>query len=489
MKIPIYQTQIPYQRAVARPVTLTAPMQEYVHLKSKKGWMKVGEFLEKKDQLEEWLTKKKKERAEAAQAISAAPVSSESEKRPGCGREKELVPMDFSHPLRKSLLDFSRAQTQLQTSFSDDHTSVTGIAKLDEYVSSQEKAETASNPALWKDDYVILRQEMKHLQRQYSQQQAKENFEQGASSFIQTAALVRNPDALESYIQNNLSAAGLEAEEQGISTQEWSKQKDFLYRQAVSHNIESALAGGELDNAQAMYKHFHEKLPADTQQLLSAKLQVKQADIVAQHMCQNLPEIVSAQDSSNIRQQIQDQYGETEFGKQIQQAAAVHLQKRNQDYWQRRASAYGSCFSANSAESIPVQNSSDFEEIVKLKQAFAQAPQMQSIPAVFNQLYAHIRQGYKAMPAIEQAFDNHELNAADCARLKQAYCLHQAQKQDPKAAIVPLVVSRLCRECHLTDDESEQTYYFVLSAGNSAQEQLQAARDVKQMLLLQEKNK
>lgn len=481
MRVPSYQNQIAYQPVRAQQVELAKPISNSYHSAWWEGLTAAGSVLRASgatiQAIQAWLKSREEEKKKAAGQGKVGPASPEQTPDiPGDGPREasarkagEISAQQyngFSNQSRRALLAYSREQA-----FTADQSKQAGVTtpvqKLDEYAEQQLITQAQTNQAadLWLQDYALIRQEVEQVQHQTQQQQFQETFQQGAQSFLQTAALVRDPEQLEKYIHSNLQAAEEELQMRGGSKQAWAQQKEQLYAQAVRHNIQSALQAQDMAQAQAMYKKFTDHFSAAEREVLSEKLSLLQA--------------------------------QNDEGKQNYEGKATDRYAAQKQHWQLQADSYGKLAQAFSGtqpglESVlgfPAQSAAELATVEHLFNEGQRHPQRSSDASVFNDLYRQIQDGTALPEKIDQAFEKKRLSAADACRLKQAFCLAQTQAADPREELLLQVVRQMCKGYDFDEFHMEQATYTVLSAGPTLKERVQAAKELKQFLALQEKTK
>ena len=499
MKVPTYQTQVSYRAATARPVALAAPTRESSR---SKGWsdlstvaeatlgaLQVQESLEKIFSKDEDKNKKK----------SSGPEANFSKKQHTS--QEILSPMvEFSSPQRQALLQFSRQEAFASAPAGSKQESA--VAKLDDYFGKQARglalsAEHADD--LLVQDYTVLRREVAAVEEQQANALKQEQFAAGVNHFVQTAGMISTPQALEQYIESNLTAAKQEALQNGISEETWYEQQQMLRTQALQHNIESALGAGQLRAAQEVCTHFAKQLPADTYALLQEKLAAAHAGqlaekygALAKEQCLLPTGEISSDKLSVLAKQIAQE--QEVDANQLTAAFQTELAGQIKKDFARQASFYSRLLqSQESAQDIWPElmnaqlSSADFIQAQQVYQQWKSQPQAQSAAAVFNALYEEIARGSDVREELQHSLARQELSARDWIYLQQHFCQHKSTQADSREAILQMSVDKICRDAGLNTPQQEQAKYFVQAAGVDFQTRLQAAKELKNLLTLQEK--
>lgn len=492
MQVPIYQNQIGYQGpGRVRAIAVPQPVREAEADSKLKGLEMLGDFMQGAGKIT------KKVQSYAAQQKEEAFAEAAN---------TEPVYSGFSDPLRGRLLEYSRTDAFRYPS--DDQNpaaSLDAVQHLDDFFvqqsgATEQTASTYTDHNLLVQDYVVLRREVARIQQQQQQAVQKEQFNQAASHFVQTAALVQNPQALETYIHSNLSAAGLEARQQGVSEKQWKGQADFLTAQAVRHNIEAALYEGEVEQAKHVYTHFERQISPLDKELLSQKMTMCQAEkqaeqLVAQasrYCADENGELQEQRLSSWIKQNV------TDISVPEQQALEKALQGRfsaeNQSRLRREEQFYDTLLSAASQQNISMRDL--MSEQCSSGQLFKQTSQwmsrIQNHPLqasdvnVFNRLQQQMMQGELTRAQLDNALEKESLSGIDCLRLKRDFCRFQTQGVNSREKLLLQSVESFCRKNDLPEQQVQTAKYFVLSSGKDLEQRLKAAYELKKILTLQE---
>ncbi len=518
MKIPSYQKQMAYQRGYARDVKIATPMQEAFRSKKWSTLAAIGGVMEGAGRLyKAWEQKKEEERRKRQQALEEA--RKEQERKKGGKQEGEsaytpttsptTVYKGFTSPARQALLNFSRTRLfgQAETNGGEEMDLQNATAKLDSYFVQQARTQaagiTVKNPDehLLVQDYAVLRQEVQHIQEQQTAQEQQEQFLQSAGNFIQVAGLIRQPAALQQYIEANLSAAQHEGYPAGQSVQKWQLQKQNLYTSAIRHNIEVALQSGEVEQAQQVYRHFQNSLPAREQELLQARVSARAADVAVGKIWQRAyAQCVSEQreiQTDKLEQWAQQTARETGLAAdEIQTSLHARLRQEISVQYQQEAQL---CRHLIEAAQQPAQSlwtngkyystAAQFKQSEQFLRAMQQEPFRQSNPAVFNGLYEQISASNSTRDNILKAYEAQNLSATDALRLTEHFCSVQAGKQTAQELLLRGALRQFCQQMQLSPVAAEYAQYVVFSAGYDTQSHIQAAQDLKQLLTLQEKKK
>ncbi len=534
MRVPVYQPHISYQQTLARNVRLAQPLREasgrkeWTDLQSIAGLMESAyalptalnqtaeAFASSQNQWEkEWAevsrkisgpTQAKRQESAAEQIKAASAVSGKQEQaQKASWQAKAETKNAFSSAARAQQLRFARdevfSSTPAAVSGAEAGANTSAVERLDEkFISlfSEEAQVPGAAESLLAQDYVILRQEIENLEDKSRRFQAQQNIQQGAASFVQTAALVRTPRALENYMQDNLASAAQEARRAGIEEKEWKAKSQMLLRQAVRHNVEAALEAGEADRAEKMYRHFSSRLLPQEQTLLQHKLTSRRADLLAEKLWPAARQLCTDEKGRIDEKSLASFTTQhtTEEDKDFQQELSSCLQARLAQSYRRdllhRAAGYQRLLHTTATEDLACLMLGDefsAQDLYSNRLALHRlqcAPQQSSSAPVFNRLYQAILSGQADENATEKALRDGALSARDYWRLKKHTALAQAAETDGRARLLCQALTRFCRQNELSAQESEEVRYFVFTAGESVPEQIQAAHTVKNIFLLQE---
>ena len=517
MRVPVYQPSVAYRRAYAQNVQLARPLlaasgkKEWRDLQSASGVMQglyeLPGFLNRtadayeeskdrwKDDWGELKTRFKEgnryvylEKYPERRRLEDGPASADNAAADG------IQGQGFSSLRRSEQLRFAREKVFASGGENEPESPV---ERLDEYF-ARSAAQSGGTEDLLAQDYVVLRREIAALQNKREQNLARENLQRAENVFVQTAAMVRTPRALEEYINNNVSAAQNESRAAGVDEQQIRLRAQALRSQAVRHNVEAALQSGETDQAEAIYKHFAPSLAKEEKELLPRKITARKADLLAEKLWpQARTQCGAAEDAPDeeklrrFAQQTAGDKGET-FARDLQGALKARLAESRRSDLRRRAQAYRSLSALDVQSDVtPILQEACFtaeefernQEILRRRQS---APAQASLPAAFNRLQEHITDGTLKESELDAAFDAGELCAADYWRLRARTAAAEADGVSPQAKVFSQALAHFCRQNGLNEQESAQVHYAVFTAGETIEEQLAAARRVKQLFLLQE---
>ncbi len=521
MKVPVYQPQVSYQKNTAQVVRQQQPVYESF---GKKEWADmaaagavmrgvyelpgalnrtVDSFQKANDSWqEEWkkvaenIAGKKTEKSQSQPSEAAARSVLMEDKRTG----------EFSAPQRSEQLSFARERVFSADTDGENADTLTGADSAVQRLDKNFMALFTQSPhnygpgeeRLLAQDFVILRREVQQLEEKSRQLQAQEEIKQGAATFVQTAAMVRTPRALESYIKSNLRAAAQEAGRAGLSEAAWTDRARALEQEAVRHNVEAALEAGEAERADAIFRHFAARLPADQQQTLEKKITARRADLVGETLWPAARKACADSSGRADEKRLADfarsaAARETdEFKQQLVGAFKARLAQSRRRDLQRRATGYLRLANAESGADLAALMNGDcfregeFERNCNALRAQQSGEAKGSSAAVFNRLNQALLAGKLEEKEAEKAFDGGALSARDYWRLKGRWCAAEAGADYTQSRLLAQAVGRFCRQNGLSAQESEDALYFVFTAGESAEEQRKAALAVKQLFLLQE---
>ncbi len=538
MKVPVYQPQIRYEKAQAQQVMLARPLRE---ASGKKEWTDAASAAGLLQGVYEWPAavnraidafgasgqnwqsewEKLQQRvsgkkagavaSSAAAAKSFSAFSSEPKAAPSSAGAEEQTAAGggFSSPARLQQLRFAREEafspsTEVASVGMQMQSQKSAAARLDEqFLSLLSSSEVAADGAehTLAQDYVVLRREVENLEQKATRARAQQNWQAGTSAFIQTAALIRTPRALEEYIQANINSAAEEARAMGVQAQEWAGQSQMLRRQAVRHNVEAALEAGEADRAEKVYRHFLEQLSLPQRDLLQRKILARRADLLgekiwpaARQACVDgegnidkkaLKDFVSAQASKE----------EAGFQQELTETLTARLQQSRLQDMRRRAAGYERLLAeAEQADMASLMgqevfSAQDFEGNCKALRLYQRAPQKRSSAVLFNRLQQGVLAGKNQDKEIENALESGELSAPDYWRLKARSLRAQSGTSDARSRLLAQALERFCRQNELSAQQSQEVQYFVFTAADNVEAQINAACAVKQLFLLQESKK
>lgn len=497
MKIPSYQTQVPYRAAQVRSVRLVPTVSGKLNKWEKMGI--VNQLIQNGREIYNGVKNIIQARNKPSSAAQSSDFGAER-LSPAVSKVAETVPVTnnpFSDPARQALFE-EGVQYRMGGSMSFNNIS-TAVEALDNYVNAHAQNKGVlqeEKEPLWVQDYVILRRELQHLQQQEQQQTDLSTFEQAAQHFVQTAGLVRSTKALEQYVRDNLAAAEQEAVQQGVPSEVWQRQKAQLYAQAVNHNIRAALQAGEIAQAQAVAEHFSAQVPSWQKQDWQAQIKTARAE---QILTANWPDWqMNCRDEQgklnkeHIQHLLHEKYGGTQLAELLQRSFEQRWQQYQQQCWKKQAQYYAQCLQG---EKWPLSDELEgqiYEQKERSRQLLAQCRNGDSTPTnakVFNTLYEQILAGDIEESELDQAFQTKQLSAPDTLRLKKYFCEGQANSVDTRQKILSSSLARFCHQYDLTEEQMQSAKYWVYAAGTTIKDQLRAAQELKQIFALQEKNK
>lgn len=489
MKIPSYQMQVNFQRPTAQTVQLAVPT---LPSSREAKWSKLADTGNALLRVKEGYQSVKK-------FLDGFTYHQKTEKAAPGSSVRQQSYEGFSSSARGNLLEFSRAHAL--TAEHNDNTSPAASAteQLDTYFLEQAREHaadlTADNPDahLLVQDYVVLRQELQDIESKQAAQKRQEQFNQGVNHFVQVAGLIRNPAAMQQYVQNNLVAAAQESKALGQSEQVWQRQKQNLYNAALQHNIQSALKAGEISQARGMYQHFCNTLAPSEQELLQRNLMRAEAQAYAsQAGAEAYAQCVSQE--REIQEEKLQQFASRHASQTgmpaelLQESLQVELSQQIRRQYLQQAQVCRQLLqdSALSVDTI-VGQEPQREWAEKLGRALQTEYGFSSEPAVYNALYELSGKG-EILPAdVMNAYDDKRISAADALRLTEHCCRVQAGQTDAREALLAGAVEQFCLQRKLSQEQLEQARYFVFSAGCDTQAHLAAAQTLKQIFTLQEK--
>lgn len=505
MRIPVYQQNVGYQKAYAQNVALTQPTRQSMGKNKWSDLAAAGDVMQSLYQL----PFAAKRTAQAYQHTSQAfehVLGTQAAAQANAGSQASTpaqadAATPFSSVKRQEQLSFARGQAW-QPAAAENNVQTTeksAVEKLDENFAGLLSAGfNTANEDLLAQDYVILRREMQNLQNKETRRQRQENWRQGAGAFVQTAALIRTPKALESYINSNISAAQKEAAQNGLEGVQ-KEQLNTLYSQAVRHNVQAALQAGETAQAQAVYAHFAKHLSPQDSDLLLRKMTAREADQNAQTLwaaarqaCVEKDGTVNKDKLAAFAAQNSAQKSE-DYRQDLQQALRAQLQAQQHKDWRRQAQGYRRLITGLSeGEDIAALMEEDgfdrqeFEQNQHALRLYQTQPEKTSSAPVFNRLQQLIWQGKNPQKELSQALQKGELSAPDYWRLKARNASAQADGTDVREVFLSAALEKFFKEQQLDTQTAQQISHFVFSSADDWQQQLAAARTVRQIFQLQE---
>ena len=90
--------------------------------------------------------------------------------------------------------------------------------------------------------------------------------------------------------------------------------------------------------------------------------------------------------------------------------------------------------------------------------------------------------------ALDEAYEKGALSAADYVRLQQRACLSLAGEEEPQERLLAQALEQLCQRNGLDESARAEVFYQVFSGADTARQRWAAARQVRQILTLQEPN-
>ncbi len=499
MRVPTYQQQVSYQAPTARTVQLAVPTLESSRSKRLTDLETAGQVLQGavdvKNAIEEQFAGK-------ASGKESVPMQSKAAQTD----EAVFLSENFSSPARQQLLAFSRDQA-FETNPAAPDVPSDAVGKLDDFFGQQAR-QLALHPeqadqSLLAQDYAAIRREVADVQARQQQAARQEQFNQGAGSFVQTAALISSPSVLEQYMQANLAAAQTEAQANGLTAIQWQQQKQLLQKQALQHNMETSLTNGEPAQAQAVLNHFQAQFSEEEKSLLQGKITACTADHLARQLSASAYEKCrdeKGEINPTALQQFAQEAAQTHQADSQPLYAALQMQvaaQRRADLKQQ-ADMFGQLLQDKAADDFSgaqvlirqnFTSEKEFAHTQKVWQEMQAAPQPADTAAAFNELYQKLETGRLARAELDAAQEQHKISARDYLHLQQQYCLRQAGQWDLRDNLLDISVDKLCRSYNLSDAEMQQAKYFIFSAGADMQTRLHAAQELKRLLTLQENKK
>lgn len=499
MKIPVYRKQIDYRRTAARDVALAQPLPEAAG--SGGLWLDMAQMLgsatagagrimvRKKKEWEREVARQKQTSPESRPPKKAKKTAfgkefSETTEEPSSGAAQ------FSSENRGRMLSYCRTEAFEP----NDAEHQTAPEKLDAYfMRLRSAAQETGGEDLLAQDYVVMRKEVERLSAVQNAREQTRRFNQGAGNFVQTAAMVRTPRALEEYISANLSAA---KEETSSSEAGWAVREKALRSAAVRHNIEAALGAGEAEQAGAVLTHFEKNFSERECKTLRQKVAFFRADEAAQRCEGEAYAACRDQDGQTDEKKLlswtKENGGKTGVASQdLFRALQVRFAAAEREELRRRAEEYGRLAAGAEEEhaaalaASSVSDEKEYDRLCRAVQGLCQHPQPQSERSAYNGLYERVVSGAAAEKELDGAFEKGSLSARDYLRLKSDSCRWRAGDGEAQERLLMCAAADLCRG--RTEKEAEEIKYFIFSSPGGAEAKIQAAAQAKRILNLQEK--
>ena len=510
MKIPVYRRSISYRRAHAADMSPAPVLEDAMGEEKFSQWQNASGALlglyelpaalnrtvqAYKGAAQRWETEWK----EAASLINAKEKPKEREEtlEDSNAAEKKEGEKNFSSSRRMLQLNFARAEAfEPQTSGGGNANDP--VRRLDEHFAKY-MTRYGQNNDLLAQDYVILRRELGVLQEKEKQNQAQEMLKQGAGTFVQTAAMVRTPSALEAYMRDNLAAASREARAAGWNGKQIRGRMKTLRAQAVRHNVQAALQSGEMRQAETIYRHFSSFLSEEDQALLRRKLTARKADLAAAELWPQAHAMTAGameEDEEKLRLFSNNAAAgeDAEFAEDLHQALKARARQASLRHLRRRAQAYQTLASMDANADLTSVlredcfDKDEFEQNQKVLRACQIRRGGRSVRGVFNRLQRQLMDGKLQEEDLRKSFGAGELSARDYWLLQGRRFSLQAGDSASQDRLLAAALSKFCRQNGLDEEQSDEVMYFVFAQGSNPSEQLAAAQTVKQIFLLQEKN-
>ncbi len=498
MKIPTYRKQISYRRTAAHDVALAQPLPEAAG--SGGLWLDTVQMLGSSAAgAGRIMVRKKKEwereaaRQKQTPPKSRPPKADKESSAPGgfskTAQEASSGAAQFSSEDRGRMLSYCRTNV-----FEPDSGRQSAPEKLDAYfMRLRSPGPETEREDLLTQDYVVMRKEVERLSSAHSAREQTQRFNQGAGNFVQTAAMVRTPRALEEYISANLSAAKAEA---ASAEEGWPLQERALRTAAVRHNIEAALGAGEAEQAQSVLAHFEKSFSERERDVLRQKVASFQADSAAQRCEGAAYEACRTQDGKTDEKKLlswtEENGGKTGAAPQdLFHALQVRFSAREREQLRRRAKEYErlACGSeedhAGALAASSVSDRGEYDRLLRAVQVLRGQPQRQSARGAYNGLYERVLSGEADEKELDGAFEKGSLSARDYLRLKSDSCRWRAGDGETQERLLMCATEDLCRG--RTEKEAEEIKYFIFSSPGGAAGKFQAASQAKRILNLQEK--
>ncbi len=465
MKIPVYQKQVSYRRAHAQAVPAAQPLAQA------QGERALAHA------------------ADLARGMQGLFAPSQTQAAQQTSVQDPAA--DFLSARRAELFSFVREKALVS---SEDESP---LERLEQYAAQNPPS---SANGLWAQDFAVLHRELSRARQQQQKTQVQAQFAAAQRQGLQTAALIATPRALETYLTQHLSAASAAAERLGTPAAQWQEQKKAWAAQAVVQNIQAALQTDQPQQARAVYQHFQAKLSDGQRTLLQQQLHAQEAALTAQthqaqawQTCVNEAGEIQPGAVEAMARRLCPQHPRQ--AAQVAQALTTDLRARRNQFLRQQAGAYAgllqgkNTWAAQNALSFPRAGAQERQAaFLRAAQALQAGAAGRTDRAEFEQLNGEILDGTVRRDALEQAYEKGRLSAADYVRLQQRACLSLAGADDPQDRLVARAVEQLCQRSGLDETARAEVFYQVFSGTDTARQRWTAARQVRQILTLQEPN-
>ena len=503
MRIPNYQRQIDYQRVTPRGVALTAPT---FQTSRSKGWDRFESILQATkafmptykglfnigEKYKHWFR----------QGEILFDKSDDEKSNVPTGTRPQYAESGFSSPARQELLQFVKQQLGNSVSETKQRETHPLWEKLDDYFVQQMATEDLKRQIedpdqdLLAQDYVVLRREMQQVQAAQLAEQQTAQFYKGAGNFIELSSLIRSPQALKQYVQDNLTAAEKEYSTHNSSNVSWDIMKQNLFNLSIAHNINASLQMGEVEQARYVYDYFKPSISEEQCKLLENKIMYAQATQTAQkELAKCYVRCVSAEgkiDSTKMTALAEELTQENHLPLDIMQPVLqTCLEQEVCKNYKEKAQVCRQILEGKEAalaeEASSVFSPKQWKQIKQWQDESKIPYESGTYRAVFNGLYDEILQGKATPEDVANSYQAKEISARDALRLTEHFCALKGGEQKQREILLSGSVKNWCQKNHFTPEQTEQAYYFVFGSGCDWQSHLSAAQELKDIFTLQEK--
>lgn len=473
MRIPVYKPNVAYRSAQAQMVPLARAQKQAVgHTRwavLKTAGEMIADGVETAQAVGKWFKKSSVPESKTADTKATA----------------------FTSGKRGELLQFCKEQAFAPQD--ERETAQSPLERLDEFFSAQNAPDMEPNDLL-AQDYAVLRRELEKVTLRQARAEREEAFTQGMAHLLQTAALIAEPKALDSYLQSNFSAIQAEKILVG-SAEERQAQKQALLGQCIGHNVRAALQAGETEQAEKVYRHFAARLPAQEQTHLQTAISTARAEEQAQKIAPLLyPSMRESGeiDKTLIHQTAVSTAPSEEAQALLERALTAGITRQLRQEFARRAEGAAALYGAARAREsgpLPLLSAalppSVGQRYGKAFSGFSSLKTKRDETA-FNQTYGKILDGEISSADINKQFDQGQISGEEFLLLENAVCRQKAGLSGLEEKALFTALNNWCAQKGLNPREAESLKYAVFTAGNDTQTRLNAARKMQQIFQLQE---
>lgn len=407
----------------------------------------------------------------------------------------------YTNQLRREIVDYAQKDAFAAAKVNPETGPQTPSARLDEYFVSS----GASGDNLASMDYAVLRHEMVRAENQTAKQQLLEQFDRSDRAFIQTAGLIKRPETLQAYIDANMAAAALQAQNFGLDRMERQDRHQKIKEAAVAGSIENSLSGGDINAAEAVFNRFQSAFSTSKQDMLKEKLRSKASQRYAREIFNEaknkygngLGRWQEEPAQAFIQEKLarQDEEGRKDIESFIklerarEQQAADQLQSRS---YEKLRSTLTQCreqgIGYEQAEDFLLRgycsDKDEFRRKQQIVQSYFGRAEHKSSCSAFNTLYRELLNGDAQEKSLDRAFKKEEINAEDYLLLKSRFYGARAGDRPREEQLLAQSLESFCKKEKLSSKEADEVKYAVFSVPGGFEDQLKAAKTIKEIFSL-----